>query len=376
MASVSGLEPSNEPKTELSSDRDQLSKKEKRRELLTELELSGAGASPEPTPEQLLRRAQQALEERNLEQCRRLLSHLQERAPQLPGLTLVQDELAKAEARVKREANLRTAEEMLLGYIQQRKKALAQLALDTLLDLVPDHPRKLEYSVWVKDLDQELALQKRIEKHLDSGREALKAGNLEQAAKHAESLRKLDPDGAAIEQLDQELAGAQHDRDETADIELHKERLEKLLADGDLTTAAREIEHLSHLALPKITLDFLRQRLAARRAELAAAAETKALEERFRRCLASRDWHAARELVESFSERFPSSPRTTEMFAQITSLEAAERREQSRREGIATVERFVAAGKRGEAELALQVLRRLDVEPKVFADLEQRVSQL
>lgn len=373
MAGVSGLGSNNEPKTELSPDRDKLSKDD-RRDLLAEIELSGS--SSEPSPEQLLRRAQQALEERNLEPCHRILKHLQALAPELPGLAYLQDELAGADAQAKREANVRTAEEMLLGYIQQRKKALAQLALDTLIDLVPDHPRKEEYSFWVKDLDQELALQERIEKHLASGRDALKTGDLALAAKHAESLRKLDPEGSEAEQLIGELAFAQHDLDETADIERHKQRLEKLFAAGDLATAAREIEHLSHLALPKITLDFLRQRLAARRAELEAASEAKAFEERFRRCLAVRDWHAARELAESFRERFPTSPRAAEMFSQITSLEAAERREQSRREGISTVERFIAAGKRGEAELALQVLRGLSVEATVFADLERRVRQI
>ncbi len=331
------------------------------------------GESPQ---EGILRRAEEALRAEDLDACRRLLAELEAISPQLPAIAELRVHLRAAEERgSKQQENLKKTEDMLLGYIQQRKKTLAQFALNTLVELAPRHPRRQEYEVWVKELDLEVALDQRIQKGLAAGRAALQAEHFEEAAAHLETLRKLAPQAPALQELEDDLAFAQRSRAESADIARLKQRLEGLLGHGDFAAAERVIEQLNRLDVPKISLDFLRQRLMARRTELQQEAERASLDAQFKKRLAARDWMGARDVAEAYSECFPDSPRTTEMFGQINALEAADRREQSKRQGLAACERFIAAGQRREAELALQVLRNL-VEPEVLAVLDERIKQL
>ncbi len=347
--------------------------KEERKALLARLERQSSRTVP---PGRVLLRGEQALKDGRLDQARRILQQLESGAATLAGLDAFRRRLAAAESSEKRTSNLYSTEEMLVRYIQQRKKPLAELALETLIDLAPNHPRRSDYETWVADLDQELELQRKVERRLDAGRAALRQGDLAGAEKHLGTLRKLDSDGSAAEQLAADVANAAQGRAQSAGIERGKQELERLLAAGQLGAAERQMEQLGRMDVPKVTIELLRKRLEEVRRLLRERAEAEELIAVFDRHVAARDWPNARETAQRFGRRWPTSNRATELFNRVNEREAAQRRQQSVDEGLATLERFLAEGNRQGAELALKLLKRLDLAQQQLARLEERVQAL
>lgn len=265
---------------------------------------------------------------------------------------------------------------MLVRYIQERKKPLAQLALETLTEIAPDHPRRQEYAIWVADLDQELALQGRIDEQLSAGLLALRKGDLDVAARHLEALRKVDPDAPATTTLAEEIQAAQRSEASSADIGRLKELLQDQLDSAQLDAAEASLGQLAQQAVPKLTIDFYQKRLAEARIQARDEAEAQTFEDELQARLGDRNWQAARDVAHRYGERFPDRPRAGEMFGRIAELESAERRQHSIRQGIATVEQFLAQGNKVQAELALKLLRGLQPDPAELAALEQRLAAL
>ncbi len=347
--------------------------KEERKELLAQLERQASRAE---SAERILQRGEQALKDGQLDQARRVLTQLTSKAPRVPGLDQFRTNLEAVQRESRRTANLKATEEMLTRYIQQRKKPLADLALATLIDLEPNHPRRKDYEVWVGDLDKEVALQQRIEEQIVAGRDALRRNDIAGAGKHLGALRKLDPDSRMTEEFAAELTRTEQGQAEVADIGRAKQRIEELLASEQLDEAEHEMDRLQRMDIPKVTIDFLRKRIEDSRRRRRDLAEAKALIGHFEEHLRSFDWPSARETAQRFSQHFPTSPKAAELFNRVNALEAEQRRRQSLEEGLATVERFVAAGDRGNAELALRLLHRLDPDPARLAELESKVRRL
>lgn len=347
--------------------------KDERKELLAEIERQLSRAE---TPKRTLERADQALADGNLDQARRLRQHLESIAPSTPGLEGLKAKIQDAERREQRRSSLQQAEEMLQRYIRQRKKPLAEMALATLIEIAPEHPRRSDYQRWVADLDRELALQQRVENELGAGRAALRTGDLGLARRHLATLRKLDPTGPATDELTRELATEEEVEAESADIERLKQRADKLLANERIDEAEREVERLAVLDVPKLTIDFLRRRLAEARRQIRDRFDAERLLALFEDRIEARDWQGAREVAHRYGERFPDLPDAARLFSQVTGLEADERRQQSLQEGLRTLEGFLAAGQRREAELALELLERLNLDPDRLAQLRQKVRGL
>ena len=340
--------------------------KEERKRLLAQLERQSSRSVP---PERVLQRGEQALKGGKLDQARRILKQLEASAPRLAGLDPFRRQLEAAERQVKRQSNLRATEEMLTRYIQQRKKPLAELALETLIEIAPDHPRRFEYETWVADLDQDLALDRQVRLQLDEGRAALRRDDLAAAEDRLGNLHKLDPGSEATEQLAADIAAAAQGQAQSVGIERAKKRLEELLAAGRLAEAEQQMEQLGRMDVPKVTIDFLRQRLRDQ-------AEAEELVSAFDRHLALHDWPNAREVAQRFGHRFPEDSRAAELFRRVNEMEATERRQQSIDEGLVALEGFIAEGNRHNAELALKLLSSLDLEPERLAQLEARVLRL
>ncbi len=347
--------------------------KEERKALLAQLERQSSRTVP---PERVLQRGEQALRGGHLDQARRILKQLDASAPRLSGLDHFRQQIDAADREAKRQTNLHATEEMLIRYIQQRKKPLAELALETLAEIAPNHPRRAEYQTWVADLDQELVLEGKIKQQLDEGRAALRQDDLATAERRLETLHKLDPDSPATAQLAADIAAAAQGQALSAGIERAKQQLEELLAAGRLDEAEQQLEQLGRMDVPKVTIDFLRQRVEDGRRQLRERAAAEELVSVFDRHLAAHDWPNAREVAQRFGQRFPSSTRAAELFKRVNDLEAAERRHQSIREGLTTLERFIGFGDRHNAELALKLLSSLDLEPEQLAQLKARVEKL
>ena len=347
--------------------------KDERKNLLAEIEKMSSRAE---TPEQLLQRAQQALGAGQLQQARRIYDALAEGAPQVAGLGYLRVQLENQEKEKKLQTNLQTTEEMLLRYIQQRKKPLAQLALETLIEIVPQHPKLPDYKLWVKDLDQEVLLHARINSILATGRAALAAANLPEARKSLDALQKLDPLSPEVRSLAAEVESHQRQREASVGIDRYKREVEEAIAKRQVEAARQALAHLGALDVPKITLDFYQKRLGEMQQRLRDEAETSALVAEFDRTVASRDWSTARDVAHRYGERFPTDPRSTELFNRVNQLEAGERRERAKEQGIATLEQFIVQGRKHEAELALKLLRGMSIEPGRLAALEEKVKVL
>lgn len=347
--------------------------KDERKSLLAEIERM---SSRTESPEFLVQRGQQAIASGNIQQARRILAQLEETAPHVPGINYLRMQIDNQEKAAKLAANIHSTEEMLMRAIQKRQKQLAQMALQTLVDLAPDHPRLAEYRVWVKEVDQEVAMQGRIDAALAVGRAALQSGQVDEARRSLEALEKLDPSSSAVERFRDEVETAIRARAAGAGIERYKKEIEDSFAAGNLDAARYAIDKLGSLDVPKITLDFYQKRLQEMMQRQRDQLDSTVINTDLEVALSRRDWATAREVAQKFSLRFPNDPRAGAVFHRINHLEADQRREQAKDQGIATLEQFIAQGRKAEAQLALKLLRNLNVDPAALAAFEARVNAL
>lgn len=347
--------------------------KEERKNLLVQLE---ASTSRSDTPDQLLERARESLAEGNHSQARRIAQNLASNAPYLPGLDTFREQLMSAEQDAKRRANLKRAEDMLTQAIQQRKKTLAQMALDTLKEIAPSHPQISEYEIWVRDLDQEVALQQRIDAMVHAGRGALQAGDVDTAQEQLEALRSLDPWNQATDDLADEIAEAERGAEARSGIFNLKQLIQDAIDSRDAASAQMALEQLGSMDVPKVTVDTLSKRIGNLRQTLADESEASSLEKRFSQAMAAGNYSQAREIAREFGRRFPNNPHGTELFNRVAEIEAGERRKASIQQGIQQVESFLAAGDKAQAEMALRVVRGMAKDDPQIAALEAKIRAL
>lgn len=347
--------------------------KDERKNLLAQLEASTARAE---SPDQMLARAQESLAQGNFAQARRIHQSLESSAPYLPGLDTLREQLMSAENDAKRRANLKRAEDMLTQAIQQRKKTLALMALETLKEIAPAHPQLGEYEIWVRDLDQEVALQQRIDALVRSGREALQASDVEKAKEHFEALRSLDPWSQATDDLADEINEAERGAEARSGIFNLKQLIQDSIDARDAAAAQMGLEQLGSMDVPKITVDTFAKRIRDLRQTLQDESEASSLEKRFSLALSSGDYSQAREVAREFGRRFPGNPHGTELFNRVAEVEAGERRKASIQQGLQQVERFLAAGDKAQAEMALRVVRGMAQDDPQIAALEAKIRAM
>ncbi|MEL7059540.1 MAG: hypothetical protein AAGN46_05895 [Acidobacteriota bacterium] len=346
--------------------------KEERKRLLQQLEQSWSGSSPEAE----LQRVQQAIRSGELDQAKRLIVRLEGSAQRVTGLDLVQQQLAEAQRAKKYRENVRAAEDMLTRYIQQRKKQLADFALDALRELSPQHPRLDEYAGWVRDLDQEVALQQRLDTLLLEGRSALQQGDPAAARAQLDALRALDPHGSAVEQFQAEVEAEEAGAQAGASIRRLKDQIDEHIQERRLEDALAELENLRGLGVPKITIDQYLKRIHDAQRQQRDDQDAAELDRRFDAAVTAGDWPGARDVAQLWGRRFPNHGRAVELMNRAGHLEAQARRRESTRQGVETLERLIADGSKAQAELALKLLRPSLEGTDKLAELEARVRAL
>ena len=347
--------------------------KEERKNLLAKLE---ASTSRSDTPAELLARAREALAQGNHGQARRIAQNLESDSPYLPGLEPFREQLMSAEQDAKRRANLKRAEDMLTQAIQQRKKTLAQMALETLKEIAPTHPQLNEYEIWVRDLDQEVALQQRIDTMVQAGRSALQAGDVDDAREQLEALRSLDPWNQATDDLADEISEAERGAEARSGIFNLKQLIQDAIDSRDAASAQMALEQLGSMDVPKVTVDTFAKRIRDLRQTLQDESEASSLEKRFSLALNAGNYSQAREVAREFGRRFPNNPHGTVLFNRVAEVEAGERRKASIQQGIQQVERFLAAGDKAQAEMALRVVRGMAQDDPQIAALEAKIRAM
>jgi serine/threonine protein kinase len=331
-----------------------------------------------------LSRAEAALTAGRLEEAQRLIAEIEAANPRALGLDRLKERLAQAvrqreeQARQREEMTRRAAEteQVLTNYLEKKQLPLARLALETLLEIRPDHPRRGEFESWMQVLAEEAERGKRAEAALTAGRAALAGGDVKTARRELETVARNDPTGKRAEAFSRELEEAEREAEQGAEIERRRRRFEELLAAHRLVEAKEELDALSKLDVPRVTLDFYREQWTEARAQVQAEEQSAVFERRYRQAVTDRNWFAARDVALELGKAQPGSPRVAAMYAEVERLEAIDRRQQALEQGVRQVETFIEQGDAGKAELALKILLQMDPENRHRKRLEKQVGAL
>jgi serine/threonine protein kinase len=313
-------------------------------------------------------RAEVALMAGRLDEAQKLIQHVESTSPRAQGLQRLKDRLAQA-----RSAG---TEQVLADYLQRKQLSLARLALETLVEIQPDHPKRADYEERIKLLADEAGKVKRAEAALAAGRDALARQDFKSARRELETITREDPSGERAEAFVRELDAAERDFQKAAEFERRRRHFEELLAAQRVVDAQQELAALSRLDVPRVTLDFLRQQLAEVRSGIEKEEQAAVVERRYRESLEGHDWFAAREAALGLEKILPSSPRPAAMFAEVERLEAIHQRRQAVEQGVHQVETFIAQGDAPKAQLALKILLQMDPENRHRKRLEKQVGGL
>jgi serine/threonine protein kinase len=273
-------------------------------------------------------------------------------------------------------ARVAEAERMLESYIREHKQGLARFALEALLELAPDHPRRADFESWIGLMGEEIAQLKSAEAALDEGRQALARGDYDEARRQLERVERLDPSHRLAEQLRGEIDEADADLRSTAELDRRRDRLETLIGERRLADAEQELARLAAGGLAKVSIEGYRLRMR----DLAALADREAqgrdLERRYREQVQHKQWAAARDVVLEFERAIPTSPRPAQLFAEIARYEEIDRKQQGVEQGVRQLETFLAQNKLGEAEMALKILNQMAGDHPRLPQLAERVRAL
>ena len=119
-------------------------------------------------------------------------AHLDAAAPEVretPAFAALQRRVESVQSRQESAEQLRETEALLSRYIKERKQPLARLALAQLLEIAPNHPQRADYETWVEMIGQEAAQLEEAERLVESGREAILAGDLRSARRQLRRSR-------------------------------------------------------------------------------------------------------------------------------------------------------------------------------------------
>ena len=259
-------------------------------------------------------------------------------------------------------------------YLKTKQIPLARLALETLLELAPTHPKRSDYEHWIELVDEEAEQEKEAAQVLADAREALRADDPRTARRSLSQLEKLDPDQAAV--LRGEIRAAEADQEKTAELDAHRDRFQKLLDERKIEEAQREIKAMADLGAAKVTLDLWRARLEEARTSAVGEAQAAVFREAFRERLEHGDFPGARSVAGEYQRTSPDDPRPAELFAEVARLE--QKREHSRAiaQGESQVDEYIEAGDAGKAELALKVLLQMAPDHKRRKQFEKKIAKL
>jgi serine/threonine protein kinase len=324
-----------------------------------------------------LSRAEAAMTAGRLDDAQRLIAEIAAANPRALGLDRLRERLAQA--RLQREEQARRGaetEQVLANYLKRKQLPLARLALETLLEIQPDHPRRAEFESRLQVLGEETERTKLAEAALAAGRAALANGDLKAARRELETVARNDPTGKRAEALSHDLEEAERRAQQSAEIERRHRHFEKLLAAHRLVEAKDELDALEKLDVSRVTLDFYREELQEARAGIQTEEQTAIFERRYRQALADHDWFAAREVAEELETAQPASSRAAAMYSEVERLETVHRRQQALEQGVRQVETFIDKGDAAKAELALKILLQMDPENRHRKRLEKQVGGL
>ena len=152
-----------------------------------------------------LSRAEAVLAAGRLDEAHELIERIEIAAPRTLGLSHLRDRLTQARENETRARRAVETEQVLTNYLQRKQLPLARLALETLLEIQPDHPKRADYEGWVHLLADEAEKGKRAEAALAAGRAALERKDFQAARRELETIARNDATGKRAETFNEEL---------------------------------------------------------------------------------------------------------------------------------------------------------------------------
>lgn len=323
-----------------------------------------------------LSKAEAALSAGRFDEAEALIAQIEAASPRVSGLDRLKQRLTEAQEKVALRHRSAETEQVLTNYLQKKQLPLARLALETLLELDPGHAKRADYESWIGRLGDEAEKDKRAQAALAAGREALARQDWKTARRELEAVIQNDSSGKRAEALGRELEEAEKGVRQSEEVDRRKHRFEELVTALRVVEAEEELAALSRLSVPRVTLDFLRERLAQARASIRQEEQAAVFERRYRENVDARNWLAAREAVHDLGKAVPQSARPSAMLAEIDRLEAEHRKQQALEQGVRQVELFVEQGDAPKAELALKILLQMDPENRHRKRLEKQVREI
>ncbi|MEO6194987.1 MAG: protein kinase [Thermoanaerobaculia bacterium] len=323
-----------------------------------------------------LARAEAVLTAGRLDEAHELIERIEIAAPRTLGLSHLRDRLTQARENETRARRASETEQVLTNYLQRKQLPLARLALETLLEIQPHHPKRADYEGWVHLLADEAEKGKRAEAALTAGRAALGRKDFQAARRELETIARNDATGKRAEAFNDELERAEREIRENAEIGQRRRRFEELIAAHRVVDAKEELDALAKLDMPRVTLDFYREQLAEARAGIHREERDAVFARRYDQAIGDRNWFAAREVAMELEKAQPGNPRATSMYSEIERLESIHRRQQAVEQGVHQVETFIEQGDAAKAELALKILLQMDPENRHRKRLEKQVGGL
>lgn len=309
---------------------------------------------------ELRHKVEEALAFGNTDNARRFLSELEALDSKAQGLEALKQRLVTPPADPVAQERLREAEAMFRQYVERHQLPLARLALETILDLAPNHPQRMSFEAQVTGLSGAVDRDQLAEKFLGDARAALARGDLDAATAGVAAIKRLGPLSAAASTFEATLAEAKSEA-ELADLLLaRKQRVEAALAAGRLNEAEVEIQSLGAAGASRVTLDLYKSQLADAARLRAMAGELKEFEARFSRALEAGTWMAAREVAHDLDRALEGHPRAAEMLAEAEALRQREERRHALEQGERQLEALIAQGRADQAELTLKILLKME----------------
>lgn len=343
---------------------------------IAELDQGAERGAREREVTERLAAAEAALAAGNLDEAEDLLGAAIGAFGEVPALVAGRDRVLAARETRERQERLHEAEALVEKYIKERKQALAELALDTLLEIAPNHPKRADYETWVRLVGGEVEQLKQAEKLLAAGREQVAAGDFRAARRQLEVLEKGDPSGQLAALLSREIDEAERRGKQEGELAERRERLETLIAERRLEEAEAVLEKLAGLGLARVAAAAYRARLDEVRLQQAGEKQAAALEKRYREAIGAKDWWGAREVAEEYGRTVQISQRPGAMLAEVSRLEEIQRRQQGIEQGMKQLESLLGERRLAEAELTLKVLLGQDANLPRRAHFEERLAQL
>ncbi len=324
---------------------------------------------------QLLAQAEAALKEGRFEDARQQIDKLEASTPVPRGVGELKRRLVEAEEIARRRQQVVQAEQMLEKYLLDRSQTLAGLALETLLDLYPNHPKRHDYLTWIGSLADEAERQKLAERIFADGQGAVEHGDLAAARRGLEELERQDPTGKLAGSLLAEINEAERSQQRGQQVASVKRQVEDALRRGAVDEASQGVDQLSALEVTKVTLDLLRGQVDEARLRREHEEATATHERAYREAVSRHDWHAARGAAHRLEAAVPEGGRARQMLAEVSRLQEIEQKQQAIAEGLRAFDGYLRAGQLEQAETALKVLRQMGGDDDRVVEAERRLDK-